>query len=79
MVYITAICLFFAVAITIAVIFFFFKYRRKDPAEVGVPIHGDMRLEIAWIAGDRRHDGARAAKVGVPCQRAVRQCARSFP
>ncbi len=49
MVYITAICLFFAVAITAAVIYFFFKYRRKDPSEVGVPIHGDMRLETAWI------------------------------
>ena len=31
MVYITAICLFFAVAITAAVIFFFFKYKRKTP------------------------------------------------
>ena len=50
MVYITAICLFFAVAITAAVIFFFFKYRRKHPEEVGVPIHGDMRLETLWIA-----------------------------
>src|SRR6267143_3484077 len=49
MVYITAICLFFAVAITAAIIFFFFKYRRKDPAEVGVAIHGDMRLETLWI------------------------------
>src|SRR5258705_11266661 len=49
MVYITLICLFFAVAITAAVIFFFFKYRRKHPGEVGVPIHGDMRLETLWI------------------------------
>jgi cytochrome c oxidase subunit 2 len=32
-----------------AVIYFFFKYQRKRPDEVGVPIHGDMRLEIAWI------------------------------
>ncbi len=30
MVYITAVCLFFAVAITVAVIYFFFKYRRKS-------------------------------------------------
>jgi len=50
MIYITAICLFFAVVITAAVIFFFFKYRRKHPEEVGVPIHGDMRLETLWIA-----------------------------
>lgn len=50
MVYITGICLFFAVLITAAIIYFFFKYRRKDPEEVGVPIHGDMRLETLWIA-----------------------------
>jgi cytochrome c oxidase subunit 2 len=49
MAYITAICAFFAVAVTAAIIYFFFKYRRKDPGEVGVPIHGDMRLETAWI------------------------------
>jgi len=49
MIYITAICAFFAVAITAAVIYFFFKYRRKDPSDVGVAIHGDMRLETAWI------------------------------
>src|SRR5260221_11079256 len=49
MAFITAICFFFAVAITAAVIYFFFKYRRKDPAEVGVPLHGDMRLETLWI------------------------------
>src|SRR5258708_8206818 len=50
MINIPAICAFFAGAITGAVIFFFFKYRRKDPSDVGVPIHGDMRLETAWIA-----------------------------
>ena len=44
MVFITAVCLFFAVAVTAAVIYFFFKYRRKV-SEIGVPIHGDMRLE----------------------------------
>src|SRR5258706_5451082 len=45
----TGFCPFFALAITAAVIYFFFKYRRKDPVEVGVPIHGDMRLETLWI------------------------------
>jgi cytochrome c oxidase subunit II len=50
MVYITAICVFFAVLITAAIIFFFFKYRRAHPEQVGVAIHGDMRLETAWIA-----------------------------
>jgi cytochrome c oxidase subunit 2 len=49
MVYITAVCLFFAVAVTAAVIFFFFKYRRNKPGEIGVPIHGDMRLEVLWL------------------------------
>ena len=49
MIFITSVCLFFAVAITAAVIFFFFKYRRKEVADIGVPIHGDMRLETAWI------------------------------
>jgi cytochrome c oxidase subunit 2 len=49
MVYITAVCLFFAVAITAAVIYFFFKYRRKSADEIGVPIHGDMRLEVTWL------------------------------
>jgi cytochrome c oxidase subunit 2 len=47
--YLTAVCLFFAVAITVAIIVFFFKYRRQRPDEVGIPIHGDMRLEAAWI------------------------------
>ena len=49
MVYLTAICSFFAVAITIAVIYFFFRYRRRTRDEVGVPIHGDIRLETTWI------------------------------
>ena len=49
MVYITVICLFFGVAITAAVVYFFFKYRRTHPEQVGVPIHGDMRLETAWM------------------------------
>ena len=49
MVFITAVCLFFAVAVTAAVIYFFFKYRRTRVSEIGVAIHGDMRLETAWI------------------------------
>ena len=47
--YVTAVSLFFAVLITLAIVFFFFKYRRRRPDEIGVPIHGDMRLETAWI------------------------------
>ena len=49
MLFIIAVCLFFAVAVTAAVIYFFFKYERKTVDEIGVPIHGDMRLETAWI------------------------------
>jgi cytochrome c oxidase subunit 2 len=49
MAYVVSVCAFFAIAITAAIIIFFFKYHRKQPGEVGVPIHGDMRLETAWI------------------------------
>src|SRR6266403_2516390 len=44
-----AVCLVFAVAICSAVIYFMFRYQRERPDEIGVPIHGDLRLEIAWI------------------------------
>jgi cytochrome c oxidase subunit II len=49
MIFITSVCVFFAAAITLAIIYFFFKYHRKAPDAVGVPIHGDSRLEAAWI------------------------------
>src|SRR5277367_654183 len=49
MVFIIAICVFFAVAVTVAIIFFLYKFRRKAAGEIGVAIHGDMRLESAWI------------------------------
>jgi cytochrome c oxidase subunit 2 len=49
MVYITAVCLFFAVAITAAIVIFFFKYHRKKPGDVGIPVHEDPRLEAAWL------------------------------
>jgi cytochrome c oxidase subunit II len=49
MIYITLVCLFFAVAITGAIVFFFFRYRRRKPGDIGVPIHGDMRLETVWL------------------------------
>lgn len=49
MLYITAVCLFFAVAVTAAIVFFFFKYHRKKPGDIGVPIHGDSRLEAIWL------------------------------
>jgi cytochrome c oxidase subunit II len=49
MFFMIAVCVFFAVGICIAVTYFFFKYRRKSPDEVGAPIHGNMKLEITWI------------------------------
>jgi cytochrome c oxidase subunit II len=49
MLFITGICVFFATAITVAIVVFFFKFHRKQPNEVGVPIHGDSRLEAAWM------------------------------
>jgi cytochrome c oxidase subunit II len=49
MIFITAICLFFAVSITIAIILFFFKYHRKERNAVGITIRGDSRLEAAWM------------------------------
>ena len=49
MIFITSVCVFFAAAITLAIIYFFFKYHRKAPDAVGVPILGDSRLEAAWI------------------------------
>ncbi len=48
--FLLVVCLFFATVICAAVIYFIVKYRRKTPDEIGVPIHGDLRLEIAWIA-----------------------------
>jgi heme/copper-type cytochrome/quinol oxidase subunit 2 len=45
MVFITAICLFFGVAITTAIIVFFFKYHRKTPNAVGIAKHENPRFE----------------------------------
>ena len=49
MLFISAICLFFAAGITIAIIIFFFKYHRKDPSAVGIAVHEDSRLEALWM------------------------------
>ena len=49
MIFITAICLFFGVAITTAIIVFFFKYHRKTPNAVGIATHEDSRLEAVWM------------------------------
>jgi cytochrome c oxidase subunit 2 len=39
----------FSVLITGAIVFCFFKFHRKSKNEIGVPIHGDLRLEATWI------------------------------
>lgn len=49
MVYLTVVCVLFGGLITVAIVYFFFKYHRKRPNEIGAPIHGDMRLETTWI------------------------------
>ena len=40
--------LFFAVLVTLLVIFAGFKYRRRNEKEVGDDVHGNMALEIGW-------------------------------
>jgi len=49
MTFLIVVSVFFSAAITAAIVLFFFKFHRKSKAEIGVPLHGDMRLEIAWI------------------------------
>ncbi len=49
MTFLILVSVFFSVAITAAIVFFFFKFHRKSKDEIGVPIHGDLRLETAWI------------------------------
>ncbi|OLB96963.1 MAG: hypothetical protein AUI02_01690 [Acidobacteria bacterium 13_2_20CM_2_57_12] len=49
MIFITGVCVFFAAAITIAIVFFFFKYHRKESTAVGIVTHEDSRLEAVWM------------------------------
>jgi cytochrome c oxidase subunit II len=49
MLFITLVCFFFASGVTIAIIICFFKYHRKKADGVGIPVHGDLRLEAAWM------------------------------
>jgi cytochrome c oxidase subunit II len=49
MAFLILVSVFFTVAISAAVVFFILKFRRKAENEIGVPIHGDMRLESMWI------------------------------
>ncbi|HYL09933.1 MAG TPA: cytochrome c oxidase subunit II [Candidatus Acidoferrales bacterium] len=47
--YLLLVTVFFSALITISILYFFLKYRRKAPDEIGVAIHGSMALEAAWI------------------------------
>jgi cytochrome c oxidase subunit 2 len=49
MTFLILVSVFFSAAITAAIVIFFFKYHRKRKDEIGVPIHGDLRLESVWI------------------------------
>jgi cytochrome c oxidase subunit 2 len=46
--FIVAVTAFFAVLVSVLVIFFAAKYHTKDPLAVGEPIHGSIPLELAW-------------------------------
>jgi cytochrome c oxidase subunit 2 len=43
-----AVSAFFAVAVTVMVVIFAIKYRRRHDDEVGEPIHGSLALELLW-------------------------------
>jgi cytochrome c oxidase subunit 2 len=46
--FITAVSAFFTVLVAFLVVFFAFKYRRRQPNEVGADIHGSLALELTW-------------------------------
>jgi cytochrome c oxidase subunit II len=46
--FITAVAAFFALGVTIFVIYFAVKYRTSDPLAVGARIEGSIPLELAW-------------------------------
>jgi cytochrome c oxidase subunit II len=46
--FLVALAAFFTLLISGLVVYFAIKYRRRSQDEAGVPIHGSLRLEIAW-------------------------------
>lgn len=46
--FILAVCSFFAILVSAAVVFFAIKFRRRHPDEVGHDIHGSIALELIW-------------------------------
>ena len=46
--FILAVSAFFAVLVSVLVVGFAIKYRRKNPSDVGADIHGSLTLELGW-------------------------------
>jgi cytochrome c oxidase subunit 2 len=46
--FLVAVCSFFAILVTVLVVLFAIKYRRRHPGESGAPIHGSLALELIW-------------------------------
>jgi cytochrome c oxidase subunit 2 len=46
--FLVAVSAFFAVLVTVLIIVFAVKYRRRHVDEVGAPIHGSLALELVW-------------------------------
>jgi len=46
--FIVAVCAFFAVLVTLLVVVFTIKFRRRSPEDVGADIHGSLALELTW-------------------------------
>ena len=46
--FLVAVSAFFAVLVTVLVIVFAIKYRRRHANEIGAPIHGSLALELVW-------------------------------
>jgi cytochrome c oxidase subunit 2 len=46
--FLVAVSSFFAILVTVLVVFFAIRYRRRHPDEVGEPIHGSLALELVW-------------------------------
>ncbi|MGE0814612.1 MAG: cytochrome c oxidase subunit II [Vicinamibacterales bacterium] len=47
-IFIVAVSAFFTVAVSVAVIWFAFRYRRRHAEEIGAHIEGSLPLELAW-------------------------------
>lgn len=46
--FLVAVSVFFSALVTVLIIYFAIRYRRRSEAEVGSAIHGSIKLEIVW-------------------------------